>query len=83
MPEISGNGNRKVSTEQIERRAFEIYVQSGMEHGHDLEHWLAAEQELLGEEPRSIHTQQGTLENEIASEASSDSSMVAAFSARR
>jgi hypothetical protein len=32
--------------EEIESRAYEIYVERGQEDGHDIEHWLAAEQEL-------------------------------------
>ena len=32
--------------EQIERRAYEIYLARGGEHGSDLSDWIAAEQEL-------------------------------------
>jgi hypothetical protein len=32
--------------EQIERRAYELYVQRGGQDGQDLEDWLAAEREL-------------------------------------
>jgi hypothetical protein len=32
--------------ERIARRAYEIYVERGRIPGHDLEHWLQAEQEL-------------------------------------
>ena len=35
-----------VSTEVIARRAYEMFVARGFEHGRDLEHWLAAEREL-------------------------------------
>lgn len=31
----------------IARRAFEIYVQRGGEHGHDWDDWLQAEREIL------------------------------------
>lgn len=34
----------------IERRAYELFAARGFEHGHDLEDWLRAEQELLGRE---------------------------------
>jgi hypothetical protein len=34
------------SSQDIARRAYEIFVEQGFQHGHDLEHWLAAEQEL-------------------------------------
>jgi len=30
--------------------AYELYVQRGGEHGHDLEDWLAAERRLSGRE---------------------------------
>jgi hypothetical protein len=33
--------------EQIRRRAFELWEQSGQEHGRDTEHWLQAEQEVI------------------------------------
>ena len=32
---------------QIAARAFELYTQRGAEHGHDLDDWLRAEQEVL------------------------------------
>jgi hypothetical protein len=34
------------TTEQIEKRAYELYLARGCEHGRDLEDWLAAEREL-------------------------------------
>ncbi len=36
--------------EHIRRRAYEIYEQRGREEGRHLEHWLQAEQELLGKQ---------------------------------
>jgi hypothetical protein len=33
--------------EQMRRRAFELWELSGQEHGHDTEHWLQAEQEVI------------------------------------
>jgi hypothetical protein len=33
--------------EQIEKRAYEIFLARGGEHGRDLEDWLTAEQEVL------------------------------------
>lgn len=42
-----------LSHEEIERRAFRIFQERGAEQGHDLEHWLQAERELLGELQRS------------------------------
>jgi len=39
---------RKVPTaEQIEQRAYELYLERGCEDGHDLADWLAAEKELI------------------------------------
>ncbi len=33
--------------EQIRKRAYEIYLQRGCQHGHDRDDWLQAEYELL------------------------------------
>ena len=33
-------------TEEIARRAYEIYLARGGQHGHDVEDWLQAEHEL-------------------------------------
>jgi hypothetical protein len=41
---------REVTREQIEKRAYEIYLQRGGVDGTDTEDWLIAERELLGEE---------------------------------
>ncbi len=41
---------RELSPEEIARRAHELYVQRGGEHGKAVEDWLRAEKEL-GEEP--------------------------------
>jgi Protein of unknown function (DUF2934) len=35
--------------DRIAVRAFEIYEQRGKKHGHDLDDWFRAEQELLGQ----------------------------------
>jgi uncharacterized membrane protein len=32
--------------EQIQARAYELYLERGREDGHDLEDWLSAEKEL-------------------------------------
>jgi hypothetical protein len=35
---------------EIAQRAYELYVQRGSEHGHDIiDHWLQAARELRGE----------------------------------
>ena len=41
------NNNKEVPThEQIERRAYQIYLEHGFHPGNDLADWLAAEKEL-------------------------------------
>jgi hypothetical protein len=41
-------GEPKVpKAEQIEKRAYELYLERGGEDGHDFEDWLAAERELI------------------------------------
>ena len=34
-------------TEAIARRAYELFLERGGTHGHDIEDWLQAERELL------------------------------------
>ena len=36
--------------EATRRRAYELYVDRGMEYGRDLEDWFRAEEELLGKQ---------------------------------
>ena len=43
---MSDAKNHAVSTEEIARRAHEIYVERGGEDGHDLDDWYRAEKEL-------------------------------------
>ena len=38
--------------EQIAQRAYELYVWRGREDGHDLDDWLRAEAEIMGEAAR-------------------------------
>ena len=35
-----------IQTDRIAQRAYELFLRRGGQHGHDLEDWLAAEQEL-------------------------------------
>ena len=37
---------RVPTREEIARRSFEIFLERGGEHGHDVEHWAQAEREL-------------------------------------
>ena len=43
-------GRKEPSGEEIARRAHELYLQRGGEHGKDVEDWVRAEREL-SEEP--------------------------------
>lgn len=48
---------RKVpTTQQIEQRAYEIYVERGGDGGRSIEDWLAAERELTGVPEQSVPT---------------------------
>jgi len=40
------NDRKSLTAEQIERRAYELYLERGGEAGEDLADWLAAEREL-------------------------------------
>lgn len=52
-PDARRNRHADGATSDIELRAFELFLESGGEHGRDLEHWLKAEGELRrGETPR-------------------------------
>jgi hypothetical protein len=35
---------------RLAKRAYELYVQRGQEHGHDIEDWLEAERQILPKE---------------------------------
>ena len=52
--------SRIPSNEQIEARAYELFLERGGEHGHDREDWMAAEKELTQrhEEIESIYAQE-------------------------
>lgn len=41
--------NEEIPKEEIETRAYELYLECGCDGGHDLEHWLAAEAQLRQE----------------------------------
>jgi hypothetical protein len=42
-------GHKKPLGEEIARRAHELYLQRGSEHGKDVEDWISAEKELTDE----------------------------------
>jgi len=43
---VKARGPYEPTQEEIQTRAFEIYVSEGCKEGNDLEYWLRAEQEL-------------------------------------
>ena len=49
MTQIEDTNEEQLTHEQIEKRAYEIYLQHNGEEGHALEDWLIAEQELTQE----------------------------------
>ncbi len=42
---VTANGGP--DCESVRMRAYELYVERGMEDGHDVEDWLHAEEELM------------------------------------
>lgn len=46
------------SHEDIERRAHEIWLERGAEPGHELDHWLQAEEELAAPRRRRSATRE-------------------------
>ena len=42
-------GSLELTEEYIRLRAYQFWEECGCEHGHDLEHWLRAEIEVLGQ----------------------------------
>ena len=45
VPDI---GSQELTEEIIRKRAYELFELQGCQHGHDVEHWLQAETEVLG-----------------------------------
>lgn len=41
--------DKAISHEEVEKRAYELYLQRGGEHGRHEEDWLLAEAQLLNE----------------------------------
>jgi hypothetical protein len=50
-PSLTGDGMQNAEghpiQEEIELRAYQIYVERGRAHGHNAEDWLQAERELM------------------------------------
>ena len=53
--------------ERIRRRAHQIYLSRGEEPGNDLEDWLQAEREILGESPKDSAENRATVIGSAAS----------------
>jgi hypothetical protein len=51
---------RTIRREELEKRAYELYLQRGAEHGHDEEDWLLAEAQLSEERTRSRETSESS-----------------------
>lgn len=49
---------------EIERRAYELWEHEGRPEGRDLEHWLAAERQLLGADSQITQTPAGAVRSE-------------------
>jgi hypothetical protein len=47
---VHGNG---IDEELVRKRAYELYVDRGMEDGHELEDWFRAEEELASKKSQS------------------------------
>jgi hypothetical protein len=47
--------------QEIEKRAYEIYLDQGCEQGHALEDWFAAEEQLLWQSGRLAHLKPTTI----------------------
>jgi hypothetical protein len=48
--------DRTISREELEKRAYELYLQRGTAHGRDEEDWLLAEAQLTEERNRGRET---------------------------
>lgn len=44
----SAQHQQEVAGEQIQQRAYELYINRGQEPGHELDDWLEAEREIKG-----------------------------------
>jgi len=55
MSEAQATPEQNVLRPNIELRAYEIWVHEGCPEGHDVEHWLRAETEIVreGAEPEA------------------------------
>lgn len=49
--EPQSSGNREAIADAVAKRAFQLFLARGGEHGHDLDDWLAAEEEFREQVP--------------------------------
>ncbi len=56
MAKTINKPEQRPSQQEIARRAYELYEKSGREPGHEMQHWLEAERQLLA----AIQTQKVT-----------------------
>jgi hypothetical protein len=47
MAKTINKPEQRPSQQEIARRAYELYEKSGREPGHEMQHWLEAERQLL------------------------------------
>jgi hypothetical protein len=70
---MANEEQKQPTREQIEQRAYEIYLQEGGADGRAEEHWLRAESELLAESrvtrPTAATPAQSTEKSPLASRA--------------
>lgn len=55
--------------EEIEHRAYEIWEREGRPEGRDIEHWFAAERQLLGADEQVTQTPAGAVRSEDLADA--------------
>jgi len=46
--------NNSLFTELVRNRAYELYLERGMEDGHDVEDWIRAEEAVLSKYERPM-----------------------------
>ena len=49
---VGADSGSSPSSEEIARRAYEIYLRRGSSNGHELDDWLEAERQLRGSDAR-------------------------------
>jgi Protein of unknown function (DUF2934) len=60
MSAFDNHRNPQTKREEIERRAYEIYLQRGGASGGELDDWLIAEREILGAQERPERSHGGS-----------------------